>query len=80
MLIFLSQYRTYVSLFESVICLVPGMLWNFLEARTQINYLRYAHMHDVWWEKMELSNPSLTECLRKIGSAGMTLTVGIGFR
>ena len=33
MLIFLPQFRTNVSLFESVICLVPGELWNFLEAR-----------------------------------------------
>ena len=29
MLIFLPQFRTNVSLFESVICLVPGELWNF---------------------------------------------------
>ena len=33
MLIFLPQLRTTVSLFESVICFVPGKLWNFLEAR-----------------------------------------------
>ena len=35
MLIFLPQFRTNVSLFESDICLVPGELWNFLEARIQ---------------------------------------------
>ena len=29
----LPQFRTYVSLFESVICLVTGELWNFQEAR-----------------------------------------------
>ena len=33
MLIFLPQFRTNVSLFESAICLVTGELWNFLEAR-----------------------------------------------
>ena len=33
MLIFLPQLRTNVSLFESVICLVPGELRYFLEAR-----------------------------------------------
>ena len=33
MLIFLPQFRTNVSLFESVICLVPRELWNSLEAR-----------------------------------------------
>ena len=33
MLIFLPQFRTNVNLFESVICLVPGELRNFLEAR-----------------------------------------------
>ena len=27
------QFRTNVSLFESFICLGPGELWNFLEAR-----------------------------------------------
>ena len=32
-LIFLLQFRTNVSLFESVICMVPAQLWNFLEAR-----------------------------------------------
>ena len=30
---FLPQFRTNVRLFESVICLVPAKLWNFLEAR-----------------------------------------------
>ena len=29
----LPQFRTNVNLIESVICLVPGELWNFLEAR-----------------------------------------------
>ena len=29
----LPQFRTNVNLSESVICLVPGELWNFLEAR-----------------------------------------------
>ena len=29
----LPQFKTNVSLFESVICLVPIELWNFLEAR-----------------------------------------------
>ena len=33
MLIFLPQFRTNVNLSEFVICLVPGDLWNFLEAR-----------------------------------------------
>ena len=33
MLIFLPQFRTNVSQFESVICLVPGEMWNSLEAR-----------------------------------------------
>ena len=33
MLIFLPQFRTNVDLLESVIYLVPGELWNFLEAR-----------------------------------------------
>ena len=33
MLLFLPQFRTNVNLSESVICLVPGELWNFLEAR-----------------------------------------------
>ena len=33
MLICLPQFRTNVSLFESVICLVTGEFWNFLEAR-----------------------------------------------
>ena len=35
MLIFLPQFRTTcnASLCESVICLVPGELWNFLEVR-----------------------------------------------
>ena len=33
MLIFSPKSRTNVSLFESVICLVPEKLWNFLEAR-----------------------------------------------
>ena len=33
MLIFLPELRTNVSLFESVICLVPAKLWNFLEAK-----------------------------------------------
>ena len=33
MLIFLPQFRNNVSLCESVICLVPGELWNFIEAR-----------------------------------------------
>ena len=33
MSIFLPQFRTNVSLFESAICLVPANLWNFLEAR-----------------------------------------------
>ena len=32
MLIFLPRFRTNVSLFGSVICLVAGELWNFLEA------------------------------------------------
>ena len=32
-LIYLPQLRTNVSLFESVIGLVTGKLWNFLEAR-----------------------------------------------
>ena len=31
--IFLPQFRTNVSLFESVTCLVPAKFWNFLEAR-----------------------------------------------
>ena len=33
MLIFFPQFRTNVSLFESVSCLVPAKLWNYLEAR-----------------------------------------------
>ena len=33
MLIFLPQFRTNVNLSESAICLVPGELWDFLEAR-----------------------------------------------
>ena len=33
MLIFLPQFKTNISLFENVICLVPAKLWNFLEAR-----------------------------------------------
>ena len=33
MLICLPQFKTNVNLFESVICLVPGELWNFLETR-----------------------------------------------
>ena len=33
MLIILPQFRTNVSQFESVICLVPAKLRNFLEAR-----------------------------------------------
>ena len=33
MLICVPQTRTNVILFESVICLVPGELWNFLEVR-----------------------------------------------
>ena len=33
MLIFLLQFRTNVNLSESVICLVLGELWNFVEAR-----------------------------------------------
>ena len=33
MLIFLPQFRTQVSLFESVIYLLLAKLWNFLEAR-----------------------------------------------
>ena len=33
MLIFLPQFRTNVSLFESGICLGPAELWNSLEAR-----------------------------------------------
>ena len=33
MLIFLPQFRTNVDILESVIYLVPGELWNFLEAR-----------------------------------------------
>ena len=33
MLISLPKFRTNVNLFESVICLVPANLWNFLEAR-----------------------------------------------
>ena len=33
MLIFLPQFRNNVSLFESVICLLPAKLWNSLEAR-----------------------------------------------
>ena len=37
MLIFLPQFRTNVSLFEFVICLVPAKLWNFLEARILYN-------------------------------------------
>ena len=31
MLMLLPLIRTNVNLFESVICLVPGELWNFLE-------------------------------------------------
>ena len=37
MLIFLPQFRNIVSLFESVICLVPANLWNFQEARMLYN-------------------------------------------
>ena len=33
MLIFLPQFRTNFSLYESVIRLVPAKFWNFLEAR-----------------------------------------------
>ena len=33
MLIFFPQFRSNVNLFESVVRLVPVMLWNFLEAR-----------------------------------------------
>ena len=32
-LIFLPQFKTNASLVESVICFVPGKLWNFREAR-----------------------------------------------
>ena len=33
MLIRLPQFRTNVNISESAICVVPGELWNFLEAR-----------------------------------------------
>ena len=31
--IFFPQFRTDITLFVSVICLVPAKLWNFLEVR-----------------------------------------------
>ena len=39
MLIFFPKFRTSISLFESLIHLVPAKLWNFLEAR--ILYIKY---------------------------------------
>ena len=38
MLMFLPQFRTNVSPFESVFRLVPAKLWNFLEARMLYMY------------------------------------------
>ena len=48
MLIFLPQFRTNVNLFESGICLGPGELWNFLEARM---------LYDKCIENLLCSNP-----------------------